>query len=567
MASEASVRSTLDSARALAQRADELARSAVESARVVTRGGAGVDDHQVRCERLSLIATEARAADSLASYAERLASAGRSDALTEDEALAFAAEVVQKIDGVARAHPDDFAEAVRLDDSTRALVRYGLDDARLQGIGERVIASGGVNNTALNDDDATSTRTFTRQFARAEVLKEEDGIALADRIHRDDLLIPDSLIRQYAELGFFGSSIPDRFGGTEMGYLTMTVLTEELSAASLIAGSLLTRSEILTRALLEGGTDEQTQRWLPKLASGEVLVGISVTEPDVGSDVASVQCRATRGDRDGRKGWLLNGAKAWCTFAGRADVLALLARTDADASKGYAGLSLFIVPKAAFPGHKFEYRQPEGGLLTGEAINTPGYRGMHSYVLNLEDYFVPAENLVGEERGEGRGFYLTLGGFAIGRLQTAGRAIGVAQAAIEKACSYVTQRTQFGRAIGEYQLTRYKIGQMATRIAAARQLTYEVARAADPGSVAATAAASPRVRATPMAMAKLFACDIAVAVTQEAQLLHGGWGYAEEDRITRYVADAQVLPIFEGVKATLELRLIARALVETGPGI
>jgi (2S)-methylsuccinyl-CoA dehydrogenase len=278
-----------------------------------------------------------------------------------------------------------------------------------------------------------------------------------------------------------------------------------------------------------------------------------VTEPDVGSDVASVQCKATPGEADGRKGWLLNGAKAWGTFAGRANVLALLARTDPDVSKGYAGLSLFIVPKDAFFGHKFEYRQPAGGVMTGEAIPTPGYRGMHSYILNLEDFFVPAENLVGEEGGVGRGFYLTLGGFAIGRLQTGGRALGVAQAAIEKACAYTTQRVQFGKPISAYQLTQYKIGLMATRIAAARQLTYDVARTTD-----------PRARA-PLgpAMAKLFASDVAVWATQEAQLLHGGWGYAEEDRISRYVADAQVLPIFEGVKATLELKVIARALVSS----
>ena len=528
-----------------------MARAAVERASELTRGGAGIDEHQVLCERLALIATEARAAQALAAYAARLAGEGRPDALAEDEALAYAAEVVAKISSIAQAHPGEFGPDVDIERRTLVLLREGLDDARLRAIGERVIASGGVNNADLADDDAMSTRTFARQFAKQEVLREDDGLALADRIHRDDLLVPESLIKQFSELGFFGSSVPDQYGGTEMGYLTMIVLTEELSAASLIAGSLLTRSEILTRALLEGGTEAQKQQWLPRLASGEVLVGISVTEPDVGSDVASVQCRAMPGERDGRKGWLINGAKAWCTFAGRANVLALLARTDPDASKGYAGLSLFIVPKETFPGHKFEYRQPEGGLLTGEAIGTPGYRGMHSYVLNFEDYFVPAENLVGEEAGQGRGFYLTLGGFAIGRLQTGGRALGVAQAALEKACQYVTQRTQFGRAIGEYQLTQYKIGLIATRIAAARQLTYEVARTTQPG------ARSP----LGPAMAKLFASDIAVWATQEAQLLHGGWGYAEEDRITRYVADAQVLPIFEGVKATLELKVIARALV------
>ncbi len=236
-------------------------------------------------------------------------------------------------------------------------------------------------------------------------------------------------------------------------------------------------------------------------------------------------------------------------------MLALLARTDPDVRKGYNGLSLFIVEKDPFPGHKFEQTQPGGGVMTGEAIATPGYRGMHSFILNLDNYFVPAENLVGEERGLNRGFYLTLGGFSIGRLQTGGRACGVAQAAIEKACAYVTQRQQFGRPIGEYQLTQYKIGLMAMRIAAARQLTYSVARMLAPEQKAPLEPA----------MAKLYASDVAVWVTQEAQLLHGGWGYAEEDRITRYVADAQVLPIFEGVKPILELKVIARALLAQEP--
>ncbi len=550
MTSGASTASTLAGARRLADAADALSRAAVARAVQLTDSGARIDDHQVLAERIALMATEARAAAALVEYAGRVAAGGKPDPLTEDEAFAYAAEVVHKIDSTLSAHPDDFADPPMSDD-VRALVRAGLDDARMRGIGASVIEARGISNVELFDDDAAQTRTFTRQFAKAEVLKEEDGLALADRMHRENMLVPDSLIEQYAELGFFGSSIPDEYGGTEMGYVTMVVLTEELSAASLVAGSLLTRSEILTRALLEGGTEEQKRKWLPRLASGENMVGVSVTEPDVGSDVASVQCRATPGERGGRKGWLINGAKAWSTFAGRANVLALLTRTDPDVSKGYAGLSLFIVEKETFPGHKFEYRQPEDGLLTGEAIATPGYRGMHSFVLNFEDFFVPAENLVGEERGQGRGFYLTLGGFAIGRLQTGGRALGVAQAALEKACAYVTQRVQFGRPIAGYQLTQYKIGVMATRIAAARQLTYNVARATQAG---ARAPLGP-------AMAKLFASDVAVYVTQEAQLLHGGWGYAEEDRITRYVADALVLPIFEGVKATLELKVIARALV------
>jgi (2S)-methylsuccinyl-CoA dehydrogenase len=550
----ASVSSTLNEARALADVAKRMAAAAATQAAALTDRGAAIDDHQVMCERLALMATEARAVTGLVEYAERLASAGRVDALAEDEALTFASDVINRMHYAHAIHPGDFAEVETAGARELPLIQRGLDDAHVRSIGRRVIEGFGANNSELFDEGAAQTRQFARQFAKQELLREDDGEAIADRVHRQDLLVPESWIKQFSELGFFGSSVPDEFGGTEMGYLTMIALTEELSAGSLIAGSLLTRSEILTRALLEGGTEEQQRDWLPKLASGEVLVGISVTEPDVGSDVASVQCKATPGERGGRAGWLLNGAKAWCTFAGRANVLALLARTDPDPSKGQRGLSLFIVPKDTFDGHKFEMRQPDGGLMTGEAIPTPGYRGMHSYVLNLEDYFVPAENLVGGEAGQGRGFYLTLGGFAIGRLQTAGRALGVAQAALEKACAYVTQRSQFGRPIGEYQLTQHKIGVMATRVAAARQLTYDVARTTDP---------TGRAPLGP-AMAKLFASDVAVEVTQAAQLLHGGWGYAEEDRITRYVADAQVLPIFEGVKATLELKVIARALVSAG---
>src|SRR5207247_9039637 len=230
-----------------------------------------------------------------------------------------------------------------------------------------------------------------------------------------------------------------------VGYLTIVVLAEELSAASLVAGSLITRSEILTRALLQGGTEEQRQYWLPRIASGELLVVIAVTEPDVGSDVASVTCRATPGEHDGGKGWFIDGPKAWSTFAGRANILALLARTDPDASLGNRALSLFIVPKEPYDGHHFVHTRPEGGSITGTANQTPGYRGMHSFTLAIDRYFLPADNLVGGEAGLGGGFYLQMGGFAAGRLQTGGRATGVGQAAVEKACSYSLARRQARR--------------------------------------------------------------------------------------------------------------------------
>jgi len=281
------------------------------------------------------------------------------------------------------------------------------------------------------------------------------------------------------------------------------------------------------------------------------MAAISVTEPDTGSDVASVACKAEPATVDGQAGYVINGAKAWCTFAGRANIIVLLARTNPDMSSGARGLSLFIVEKDAFPGHAFEMKQSTCGVIQGDAIPTLGYRGMHSYVLNCDNYFVPAENLVGEEAGLNKGFYLQMAGFAAGRLQTGGRATGLAQAALEVSAVYASERKQFGTSLGDFQLTQYKIGRMASHLAAARQLTHAAAPAMDKDESATVTAA----------MAKLLACDVAVWVTQEGQLIHGGWGYGEEYAISRYVVDALVLPIFEGVKPVLELKVIGRTLL------
>jgi (2S)-methylsuccinyl-CoA dehydrogenase len=209
------------------------------------------------------------------------------------------------------------------------------------------------------------------------------------------------------------------------------------------------------------------------------------------------------------------------------------------------------VPKDPFDGHSFEMKQPGGGRIEGKADATPGYRGMHSFTLNIENYFVPAENLVGGEKGIGRGFYLQMAGFAAGRLQTGGRAVGLAQAALEKTAEYVVDRSQFGKPIIDFQLTQFVLGRMAARLGAARAITYAAALAMDEDERAAAPLA---------AQAKLYACDAAVEVTQDGQVLHGGWGYAEEYPISRYVVDAQVLPIFEGVKPILELKVVARSL-------
>jgi (2S)-methylsuccinyl-CoA dehydrogenase len=219
---------------------------------------------------------------------------------------------------------------------------------------------------------------------------------------------------------------------------------------------------------------------------------------------------------------------------------------------GAKGLTLFIVDKPRFLGHDIAATQPGGGTLTGKADRTPGYRGMHSFGLAFDRWFVPDAQLVGGEAGIGRGFALQMAGFAAGRLQTGGRACGLTQAAVEHTAQYVAERRQFGRPIGDYGLTRYQLGRMTSRMVAARAITYAAAAAMD---------GDERAAAPLAAMAKLFACDVAVEVTQLGQLLHGGWGYAEEYPISRYVADAQVLPIFEGVRPVLALKVIGRAVL------
>jgi (2S)-methylsuccinyl-CoA dehydrogenase len=541
----------LDDARALLAAADGLLERGLERARAVTGDGARIDDHQVTTERVAYAATEGRAARALVDLAARVASEGRGDRALELLAVAGTAELVASL----RARLDQARDELGLDDGDfekafpaerRALLRRAGSEGLLRALGAHQLERRGRNDLPL-DETLEQIRQSVREFGDAEVAPQ------AERIHRRDDLVPEDFIRKMGELGYFGLSVPEEFGGHELGNLAMVLTTEELSRASLAAaGSLITRPEILTKALLQGGTDEQKRRWLPRIASGELMVGVSVTEPDVGSDVAAVKCRAERATVGGQEGWVIDGPKAWCTFAGRADVLSLLARTDPDPAKGARGLSLFIVPKDPFTGHEFEMKQPGGGRMVGKADATPGYRGMHSFTLNLEGYFVPAENLVGGEAGLGKGFYLQMGGFAAGRLQTGGRGVGLAQAALEKTCEYVVDRRQFGRPIGDYQLTRFVIGRMAARIAGARAITYAAAEAFDEDERAAAPLA---------AQAKLLACDVAVAVTQDGQVLHGGWGYAEEYPISRYVVDAVVLPIFEGVRPILELKVVGRALL------
>jgi (2S)-methylsuccinyl-CoA dehydrogenase len=378
----------------------------------------------------------------------------------------------------------------------------------------------------------------------------------AEHIHRHNTDIPEELIQGLAEMGLFGLSIPEEYGGFATGgesdFYGMVIATEELSRASLgAAGSLITRPEILARALEAGGTEEQKQAWLPRLAAGEIMNAVAVTEPDYGSDVAGVKVTAT--ETDG--GWLLNGVKTWCTFAARADILMVIARTDPDRTKGHRGLSILIVPKERGDGEGFNLTQdqrPDGtaGKLEGRPIDTLGYRGMHSYELAFDNWFVPAENLIGETDGQGRGFYYQMAGFENGRLQTAARAVGVMQAAYEAAKAYSEDRVVFGQPIAEYQLTRAKLTRMAAIIQASRQFSYSVGRMMAKGEGKMEAS-----------MIKAYVCKAAEWVSREAMQIHGGMGYAEEYPVSRYFVDARVLSIFEGADETLCLKVIARSLV------
>ena len=403
------------------------------------------------------------------------------------------------------------------------------------------------------DPDFELVQDTFRRFAD-EVVRPQ-----AEHVHRHNADVPEDVIAGLAEMGGFGLSVPEEYGGYATGgegeYLGMVVATEELSRGSLgIGGSLITRPEIMTRALVRGGTEAQKQSWLPRVATAEVMCAVAATEPDYGSDVAGIKVTATATD-DGQN-YAINGVKTWCTFAARANVLLLLARTDPDRSKTHRGISMFIVPKPQADGHGFTFTETNAdgsvGKLEGRPIDTLGYRGMHSYEIALENWWVPAANLVGEEAGLGKGFYFQMEGFENGRLQTAARAVGLMQAAYEAAQSYAENRRVFGSNIVEYQLTKVKLARMAVIIQASRQFSYQVAKLMGKGEGAMEAS-----------MVKAYVCRAAEWVTREAMQIHGGMGYAEEFPVSRYFVDARVLSIFEGADETLCLKVIARRLLES----
>lgn len=385
-------------------------------------------------------------------------------------------------------------------------------------------------------------RATLREFAVREIKPH------AQRIHREDLDVPEEVIADVAGLGLFGLLIPSAYGGAldAEDSKAMLIATEELARVSLGgAGSLITRPAILVRALLRGGTEEQRREWLPAIASGEKLVAVAVTETDHGSDVANITCSATQRSNDD---WEIDGTKLWCTFAGRSELLMVLCRT---AGGGHRGLSAFVIEKPSFAGHHFEFHQGDGGTLRGRAIPTIGYRGMHTFEIVFEHFRVPAEALIGGEAGLNQGFYLQMDAFSVGRIQTAGRAIGIMQAAFEDALAYTKGRIVFGKPVFANQLARAKLGAMALWLHGSRQLSYRAARLLDEGN-----------GQTEASLAKLYASRMAEAVTREATQLFGAMGYSEETDVSRYFVDSRVLAIFEGAEDILSLRVIGPAVLE-----
>jgi (2S)-methylsuccinyl-CoA dehydrogenase len=517
-----------------------------------TRGALAeqLDDAQVISYEFAMIKAELHALRSMLIYAQTCIETAPPATLETGLALAFAADALFKL----KARCDRVRHAAGLSteaflnvfetESLRAFCASNGAPAVLADVGRSVLAAGHCGRSLLDEDKQIIASSFAR-------ITDEIVLPLAEQIHREDLTIPDTILDAIGEMGCFALSIPERYGGTapESGHdnLAMVVVTEELSRGSLAAaGSPLTRPEIVARALLAGGDEAQLTKWLPGIAAGKPLCAIAVTEPDCGSDVAAVRLKATKTTG----GWLLNGAKTWCTFAGKAGLVLVLARTNPDPGAAHRGLSLFLLEKPTTDDKAFEFKQPAGGVLSGRAIPTLGYRGMHSFALFFDNVFVPAENLIGGAKAEGKGFYLTMAGFAGGRLQTAARACGLMRAAFSAATRYAQERAVFGKKLADYQLTLAKIALLGASLRACQEMTYHVAHLMDQGQGQMEAS-----------LVKLYACRAAETLTREALQIHGGMGYSEETAVSRYFVDARVLSIFEGAEETLALKVVARDLI------
>ena len=539
------IQSAAESARELVARARDAVRARTETDGKLD--SAKLEAEQRATHGLAWYATYANALTQLGDYAARMREEGRFGEAEELVTGIAAAEYAAQIAG---GIPMSQVELVRLTD-------MGLgEDARtayLTADVEELIASRNTPETraalvermcqqdgavtvgdAGLDETMEAIREEMRRFGQAEVVPH------AHEWHLANAYIPMDIIERMSELGVFGLTIPEEFGGLGLGKESMCVVSEELSRAYIGVGSLGTRSEIAAELILGGGTDEQKTEWLPKIASGEIIPTAVFTEPNTGSDLASLKTRAVR-DGDTYK---ITGQKTWITHPVRADLMTVLARTNPD-EKGYRGLSMFL---AAKPRGDDDTPFPAKGMTGGE-IEVLGYRGMKEFDISFDGFEVPVANLLGGE--EGQGFKQLMQTFESARIQTAARAIGVAQAALDLGLRYALERTQFGKQIVAFPRIADKLAMMAAEIMAARQLTYYSAREKDLGHRCDLEAG----------MAKLLGARVAWANADNALQIHGGNGFALEYPVSRVLCDARILNIFEGA-AEIQAQVIARRLLD-----
>jgi len=522
------------------------AKSSVQSL-VMANGrvsGAKVEAHQYAVHALSWVATYHESLHQMRDWAQRLDAEGT---FGEMEALILQIGFGEYLCQLSGGIPMSQGEIARLQDTGlgavdfgeagQSLMRHGNTEparTRLCVLMQERAGVASFGTTGL-DEDMEMVRDQFRRFSDDKV------VPYAHEWHLKDELIPMEIITQMADLGVFGLTIPEEFGGFGMSKTAMCVVSEELSRGYIGVGSLGTRSEIAAELILCGGTDAQKENWLPKIASGEVLPTAVFTEPNTGSDLGALRTRAVKtGDT-----YTVTGNKTWITHAARTHVMTLLARTDPD-TDNYSGLSMFLAEKT--PGDDANPFPTDG--ISGGEIEVLGYRGMKEYELGFDGFKVDADNLLGGV--EGQGFKQLMQTFESARIQTAARAIGVAQAALEVAMKYAQDRKQFGKAIIKFPRVSSKLAMMAVEIMIARQLSYHAAREKDEGRRCDLQAG----------MAKLLAARVAWAASDNGLQIHGGNGFALEYPISRILCDARILNIFEGA-AEIQATVIARRLLDS----
>ncbi|MFD2676421.1 acyl-CoA dehydrogenase family protein [Camelimonas lactis] len=531
------------------------ATSAVR-ARVSENGkvsAARIDAEQHAAHGLSWLATYVTGVREAAGWAQRLSDEGRFGEV-EQLLLAIAAgEYTAQIFG---GIPISQNEMVRLGDlgvdaatvashrtaAVEELIAVGNTPAtrlRLVELMKDMDGGSSIGATGL-DETLEAIRSEMKRFADAEVVPH------AHQWHLKNEYIPLDVVAGMAQLGVFGLTIPEEYGGMGLSKVSMCVVSEELSRAYIGVGSLGTRSEIAAELILGGGTDAQKQHWLPKIASGEILPTAVFTEPNTGSDLASLRTRAVKEGEGDAAVWKVYGNKTWITHPVRADVMTMLVRTRPDVA-GYRGLSILLAEKPR--GDDANPFPVEG--LTGGEIEVLGYRGMKEYELAFDGFQVKGENLLGGVEGEG--FRQLMQTFEAARIQTAARAVGVAQAALEVGLRYAQERIQFAKPIISFPRVSDKLAMMAAELMIARQLTYFAGRAKDEGKRCDLEAG----------MAKLLAARIAWSNADNALQIHGGNGFALEYTVSRLLCDARILSIFEGA-AEIQAQVIARRLIEGG---